>query len=297
MNYSISDLEKLSGIQSHTIRVWERRYKILKPLRTLGNTRKYNDDELKKLLSIATLNKSGVKISEISKLSPVDLHKLVTRAEKLEVGQSGFEVIIAQVLNCLFEFDEQKVEILFNKAIQTFGLIECYKHIMYPLLVRLGSMWLKHNICPSNEHFLVNILRQKIISETDAIPIVKNFQNTWLLFLPENEDHDVGLLFAKYLLKKADHKVIYIGGKVPLLDIIDIVKTTSIDRALVFMIKSRSINEAQQYIDKLIGNCEGLPVYVAGNKEVLERVEKPNGVTWLKTVTQFEECINNQGAL
>ncbi|MET4083252.1 DNA-binding transcriptional MerR regulator/methylmalonyl-CoA mutase cobalamin-binding subunit [Pedobacter sp. UYP30] len=293
MNYNISDLEKLSGIQSHTIRVWERRYKILKPLRTLGNTRKYDDDELKKLLSIATLNKSGLKISKISKLSPADLNKLISRAEKSEVNQSGFDLIIAQVLNHVFDFDEQKVEILLNRAIQKFGLIECYKNIMYPLLVRLGFMWLKHNICPSNEHFLVNILRQKIIAETDAIPVVKDFRKTWLLFLPEQEDHDVGLLFAKYLLKKAGQKVIYLGGKVPLPDIAHIVKTISIDCVLLFMIKSRNSNEAQNYFDKLIEHCEGLPLYVAGNKEVLEHVEKPLGVTWLKTVNQFEECINN----
>ncbi|MGY3052142.1 DNA-binding transcriptional MerR regulator/methylmalonyl-CoA mutase cobalamin-binding subunit [Pedobacter sp. UYEF25] len=293
MNYSISDLEKLSGIQSHTIRVWERRYKILKPLRTLGNTRLYDDDELKKLLSIATLNKSGLKISKISKLSTVDLNKLISVRENAHVGENDLDVVIAQVLNSVFDFDEQKIEILLNKSIKTFGFITCYKCIMYPLLVRLGFMWLKQSIFPSHEHFLVNILRQKIIAAVDAIPSVKNFKKTWILFLPEHENHDVGLLFAKYLLKKAGQKVIYLGGNVPLPDMAEIVKNTHIDYALLFMIKARNINEAQYYFDKLVENCKGIPVYVAGNKEILKTVKKPIGVTWLKTVTQFEACINN----
>lgn len=297
MNYSISDLEKLSGIQSHTIRVWERRYKILKPLRTLGNTRKYDDDQLKKLLNIATLNKSGLKISKISQLSSADLNKLSSHAENSEHNQTGFDLLISQLLNCVFEFDEQKLELLLNRFIKKFGLTECYKHIMFPLLVRVGFMWLKHNIRPSNEHFLVNILRQKIMAETDVVPISKETEKTWLLFLPDHEDHDIGLLFAKYLLKKANQKVIFLGGKVSTLDISDIFKSVEINCVLLFMIKSRNINEAQRYLDKLAIDCEGLTIYVAGNKEILSHIKQPAEMVWLKTVSQFEEYIKNPAVL
>lgn len=297
MNYSISDLEKLSGIQSHTIRVWEKRYKILKPLRTLGNTRKYDDDQLKKLLNIAILNKSGLKISEISKLSPADLSRLIGSAEKSGNGQGQFDFIVSKILSYGFEFDERQLALLLDRFINKFGLADCYKNIMYPVLVRLGFMWLKHDICPSNEHFLVGVFRQKIMAATDAIPYVKKAKSTWLLFLPTHESHDVGLLFAKYLLKKREQKVIYLGAEVPLADINIVLKNTEVDNALLFVTKARDVDEAQEYFNKLETSCKNLPIYVAGNKDILNKIKLPSAMTWLKTVIQFEECIQNQPAL
>ncbi len=297
MSYSISELETLSGIQSHTIRIWERRYKILKPLRTLGNTRQYDDDQLKKLLNIAILNKSGFKISEISKLSSKELRSLIGSTEKAEHTEGKFDAIISKILNLGFAFDEYRLELLLDKFINKFGLAACYKNVMYPVLLRLGFMWLKENICPSNEHFLVNVFRQKIMAATNEIVCVEKAKSTWLLFLPEDEGHDVGLLFAKYLLKKSNQKVVYLGADVPLQDIYTVVKNSSVTSALFFITKARDIDEAQEYFEKLKTLCSDLPIYVAGNKEILSKIKLPLMVTYLQTIEQFEECISKQSAV
>ena len=294
MNYSISDLEKISGIQSHTIRIWERRYKILKPLRTLGNTRKYDDKQLKKLLNIAVLNKSGLKISEISKLSPTDVRHRIEKVQKAELDFTPYDSIISQILNYGFEFEEDKIESLLDRFIEQFGLVECYKNILLPILTKLGFMWLRDTICASNEHFLVNIFKQKILASIDVLPNATGICNTWLLFLPKQETHDIGLLFAKFMLKRSNQKVIYLGADVPLQDLNKLVITKKINHIMLFMTKFGNVSETQSYLENLEDLAAGVPIYVSGNKDVLAKVDCPPAVTWLETINQFEGYLQNQ---
>lgn len=294
MNYSISDLEKISGIQSHTIRIWERRYRILKPLRTLGNTRKYDEKQLKKLLNIAVLNKSGLKISEISKLSPTDVRHHIEKVQKARLDVTPYDFIISQILNYGFEFDENKIEVLLDRFINQFGLADCYKNILLPILTKLGFMWLKDNICASNEHFLVNIFRQKILATIDALPNVQGNSKTWLLFLPKQENHDIGLLFAKFMLKKSNQNIVYLGADVPLLDLKKLITTKKINHIMLFMTKFGNVSETQSYLENLEELTQGVPIYVSGNRDVLAKVNYPKAVTWLETISQFEGYLQNQ---
>ncbi|MBC6109403.1 MerR family transcriptional regulator [Pedobacter fastidiosus] len=294
MTYTISDLEQLSGIQSHTIRIWEQRYNALTPMRSEGNTRFYDDKQLVKLLNIVSLNQSGLKISKICKLSDDEVKTLLVKEYHQTSDDQQTEYYITQLIKFGIAFDEKSFCDLLNEALSAFGLSETYKKIMYPLLVRLGLMWLKDDICPAHEHFLTNIIRQKIFSSINDIQIETAKSKTWLLFLPEDEDHDIGLLYANFFLRSAKQKVIFLGSKVPLNSVERVLALNNIDHVLLFMVKSRQIDTAQQYINQLSAICHSTQIHLAGNGNVIEKLTKSDHINWIKSLNDFENSIPTQ---
>jgi len=291
MNYSISDLEQLSGIHSHTIRIWEQRYNALTPSRSEGNTRLYDDKQLKKLLNIASLNKSGLKISKICSLSEQDVDQLLNEHFSYPSDDEHLEYYISQLISHGLAFDELSFNRLLDDGITQFGLSDCYRKIIYPLLVRLGLMWRKDDICPAHEHFLSNIIRQKIFTHINNLPLAKSSSGTWLLFLPEDEDHDIGLLFANYMLKMHHHQVIFLGSKVPLDSIEKVFSTLNVDHVLLFMVKSRSETTSQKYIDQLSSLCSSAKIHLAGNGQVIGKLKNIGHINWFKTLDEFEKLL------
>ncbi|KQM69606.1 MerR family transcriptional regulator [Pedobacter sp. Leaf216] len=291
MNYSISDLEQLSGIHSHTIRIWEQRYNALTPSRSEGNTRLYDDKQLKKLLNIASLNKSGLKISKICSLSEQDVDQLLNEHFSYPSDDEHLEYYISQLISHGLAFDELSFNRLLDDGIAQFGLSDCYRKIIYPLLVRLGLMWRKDDICPAHEHFLSNIIRQKIFTHINNLPLAKSSSGTWLLFLPEDEDHDIGLLFANYMLKMHHHQVIFLGSKVPLDSIEKVFSTLNVDHVLLFMVKSRSETTSQKYIDQLSSLCSSAKIHLAGNGQVIGKLKNIGHINWFKTLDEFEKLL------
>lgn len=297
MTYTISDLEQLSGIQSHTIRIWEQRYNALKPMRSQGNTRMYDDEQLKRLLNIASLNQSGLKISKICSLSEADLDDLLNKQYQVHNEDNQAEYFISQLIKHGIAFDEPAFDYLINKFIDQFGLTDCYKRVMYPLLVRLGLMWRKDDICPAHEHFLSNIIRQKIFAAINNIPLPKHNNQTWLLFLPEDEDHDIGLLFANYFLRSLKQKVIYLGSKVPLNSIGRVMAGTHIDHVLLFMVNLKLLKNAQQYIEQLTEICSSTQIHLAGNEQIIGRLKNIDHISRPKNLDEFESTIQLRKAL
>ncbi|UKT65327.1 MerR family transcriptional regulator [Pedobacter mucosus] len=291
MVYNISDLEQLSGIQSHTIRIWERRYKALKPMRSKGNTRLYNDEQLVRLLNIATLNQSGLKISKVCSLTDTEVKDLVAKQQLNATGDQQIESSISQLIKHGIAFDETAFNLLLNDCIVKVGMIECYQNIIYPLLLRLGVMWRSNDICPAHEHFISNIIKQKIFAATDNLPLTDDKKSTWLLFLPEDEDHDIGLLFANFMLRLHHQKVVYLGSKVPLHSIEKVLNTLHVDNVLLFMVKSQSANHAQHFIDHLLRICSSKQVCLAGNGHVISSLKKIDHIKWFKTLDEFEKSI------
>jgi len=162
---------------------------------------------------------------------------------------------------------------------------------MYPLLVRLGLMWRKDDICPAHEHFLSNIIRQKIFTHINNLPLTRHTGESWLLFLPEDEDHDIGLLFASYMLRMHHHQVIFLGSKVPLDSIKRIFSTLNVGHVLLFMTKSRLEPAAQKYIDQLSEICSSAKIHLAGNSEVIGKLNDIDHINWFKTLDEFEKTI------
>nr|WP_276902739.1 MerR family transcriptional regulator [Pedobacter kyonggii] len=290
MNYSISDLEQLSGIHSHTIRIWEQRYNALSPMRSQGNTRLYDDKQLRRLLNIVSLNKSGLKISKICSLSDEAIDKLLDQQFSYPTHDEQADYV-SQLIRHGLAFDEHSFNHLIDQSIDQLGLSDCYRKVMYPLLVRLGLMWRKDDICPAHEHFLSNIIRQKIFTHINNLPLTRHTGESWLLFLPEDEDHDIGLLFASYMLRMHHHQVIFLGSKVPLDSIKRIFSTLNVGHVLLFMIKSRSESAAQKYIDELSEICSSAEIHLAGNSEVIGKLNNIDHINWFKTLDEFEKTI------
>lgn len=292
MTYSISDLEQLSGIHSHTIRIWEQRYHALSPMRTEGNTRLYDDKQLTKLLNIVSLNKSGLKISKICSLSDEAMEQLLDQQLIYPSLDKKAEYYISKLINSGLAFDERSFNQLMDDGINKLGLSDCYREIMYPLLVRLGLMWRKDDICPAHEHFLSNIIRQKIFTHINNLPFASSSGAKWLLFLPEDEDHDIGLLFASYMLRMHGHQVIFLGSKVPLDSIKRVFLTLDVGHVLLFMVKSRTAIGAQKYIDQLSEICTSTRIHLAGNSQVIGKLKNIGHINWFKTLDEFETTIH-----
>ena len=216
--YSIKDLEKLSGIKAHTIRIWEKRYNLIDPHRTNTNIRYYTDNELKKILNVAVLNRHGIKISNIARLNDLELKEEIIRVTR--TSQSHDTTVDSMVI-AMIDLDEYKLEAIIDKSVSKAGFKSTVIEVLWPFLNKVGILWQSGDVYPAQEHFVSNLIRQKIISYTDQLTNTFNpHAKKFLLVLPEGEWHEIGLLFAQYLLKEASHQVIYLGQSVPYSDVL-----------------------------------------------------------------------------
>lgn len=209
--YKIKDLENLTGIKSHTIRIWEKRYSILSPDRTDTKIRTYSDDELTHLLTVSMLNRNGIKISKIAKLEQEDMNKLLW---DIKVNKEP-EYSMDKLILALVSLDEELFKGTMNGLIDKYGLEKTFVNHLIPFLDRIGIMWLIGTINPSQEHFMSNLIRQKIISEIDKQPIPKEDSKSILMYLPEHEWHEISLLFYQFLLRAKGVHTSYLGQSLP----------------------------------------------------------------------------------
>ena len=216
--YSIKELEKLSGIKAHTIRMWEKRYDLITPHRTNTNIRCYTDQDLKKILNVALLNRQGIKISNIAKLSDLELKEEIIRITKS--SHSG-ETLVDSLVMAMIDLDEYRLESIVDKSVSHKGFRSTVTDVLFPFLEKVGILWQSGDINPAQEHFVSNLIRQKLIYHTGQIPNTFNPRaKKFLLLLPEGEWHEIALLFAQFLLKEAKHEVIYLGQSVPYADVL-----------------------------------------------------------------------------
>lgn len=214
--FTIKDLENLSGIKAHTIRIWEQRYNFLKPSRTDTNIRYYSSQELKTLLNISLLNKYGYKISHINKMTEQELKSKVIALSDREAQQ---ERLVNDLITFMIDLDIDCFERVLDTCILARGIEKAITQAIFPFLNRIGILWLTNHIVPAQEHLVSNIIRQKLIVGIEGVTSHRRTGRTVLLFLPEGERHELGLLYVYYLLKSHGVKVLYLGADVPLKDI------------------------------------------------------------------------------
>ena len=212
MLFTIKDIENLSGIKAHTIRIWEQRYSFLKPNRSDTNIRFYTADELKVILNIALLNKSGYKISRINEMSRDAMFSTVL---SLTNAEAKADIVINNLIECMISFNIEEFECVLNKCIANSGIEKSITDIMFPFLDKVGILWLTNNINPAQERLVSNIIRQKIIVGIDSLSAKTTSSTKVCLFLPEGEYHEISLLFVAFLLKKNGIPVIYLGANIP----------------------------------------------------------------------------------
>jgi MerR family transcriptional regulator, light-induced transcriptional regulator len=216
MSFTIKELEALSGIKAHTIRIWEQRYHFLKPSRTQTNIRRYSNDELKTLLSVALLNKYGYKISRIDAMSHEERVQAVLSLSQQEASK---ERLVNRMIGYMIDMKNIEFEKLLNDHIKECGIENTITEIIFYFLEKVGILWHTNHIVPVQEHVVSNIVRQKILSAIDDLPLVHKQEPVFLLFLPEDEYHEMGLLFVYYLLRKRKLPVIYLGSNAPIKDV------------------------------------------------------------------------------
>lgn len=213
--FTIKDLENLSGIKAHTIRIWEQRYHFLKPKRTTTNIRYYSNDELKTVLNIALLNKYGFKISHIDRMQPQEIREKILSLGDAKAMQ---ERVLNELVQEMADLDMEKFERIITNYITAKGMERTVIQIIFPFLERIGILWQTGHINPAQEHLVMNIIRSKMIMAIETTsPQITN-DKSFLLFLPEGEHHELGLLFINYLLKRRGASTIYLGANVPLKD-------------------------------------------------------------------------------
>jgi len=283
--YSIKQLELVSGIKAHTIRMWEKRYGLLSPQRTETNIRRYTDTDVQLILNISLLTRNGYRISKVAKRSLNEVSELVLEVttKKSLSEKSDIEPLIQAMLS----FNQTEFKALIQKNIEDLGLEKTFEDSIVPILHRIGILWQTGMISLVHEHFISNIIKNLIIFSSEMIKEPKNDSPMIAYFLPEGEYHEIGLLFYSYLGKKMGYQSLYIGQSTPSEDIVATLK--KIKPAILFTSISTYISNID-YVDFLKNLQKNLPntyVFVMGNKFVQDKKNLPKNITVISSYESF----------
>ena len=258
--YKIKDLENLTGIKSHTIRIWEKRYRILSPDRTDTKIRTYSDSELTHLLTVSMLNRNGIKISKIAKLSQEDMNKLLW---DIKVNKEP-EYSMDKLLLSLVSLDEELFKETLANLLESEGLEKTFTDHLIPFLDRIGIMWLIGSVNPAQEHFMSNLIRQKIISEIDKQEIPASTEKSVLMYLPEHEWHEMSLLFYHFLLRSKGIPTFYLGQSLPYESLVECIEKLKPNYILSSWLTAVDEKLVVSYFKKLKSDYPNLDVFAGG---------------------------------
>ncbi len=260
-SFTIKDLENLSGIKAHTIRIWEQRYTFLKPNRTDTNIRFYSNDELKKLLNVALLNKFGFKISHIDKMNETEICEKILSLNQQEALQDR---IVYTLIQNMVDLDMETFEKVLDDFIAAKGIEKTISQIIFPFLEKIGILWLTNHINPGQEHLVTNIIRQKLIVGIESVHSTIKINKSVLLFLPETEYHELSLLFMNYMLKNKGVTTIYLGCSIPLKDVEYLVNLKKPDYIYTHLTSVGPRFNFDKFIAILSKNFPKTPVIISG---------------------------------
>lgn len=286
--YSIKDLEVLSGVKAHTIRIWEKRYNLLVPQRTETNIRYYTDDDLKRMLNVSMLVRNGYKISKVAKWDEQKISETILNLTAENNTESDY---IEQMILYMVNFDNINFYRAVNEIINKMGMEEAITKIFFNFFVRIGTYWQIGSIFPAQEHYVSNILRQKIIAEIDKLGIVHSRQETILFYLPDNEMHEISLLFYAYLAQKMGYRVIYLGQFVPLQDLNKIQDQVRIDYVFTAFINSITKDDLEKYLETVKEFFHDQKVFVTGWQIQSHNPKLPRNVKIVKDYHEFEKFL------
>ena len=251
--YAIKDLERISGVKAGTIRIWEQRYNLLTPLRSETNIRYYQDSDLKKLLNVSMLLEKGMRISKISQFADNELKKAIGKIlEEGEPLSETTEFYIQALVIAMLELDEARFNNLFARAVNEKGFLKAITEFIYPFLVKIGMMWGMDEVNIGQEHFITCLIRQKLVAGIDELPIEKPTKNgfKYVLFLPQGELHEIGLILANYILRSHGYQVIYLGQDVPLRDVKQVVAECNPTHVLSILTAARTPLQYENMLKK-----------------------------------------------
>lgn len=267
-SFSIRDMENLSGIKAHTIRIWEKRYNLFSPERTSTNIRTYSIGSLQKLLNITLLYNNGYKISKIAKLDesqiPMMVKEIVAQNSKKSHALNAFKL-------AMLNFDQSLFQKTYNSLLVERSFREVFYEVFIPLLNELGLLWQTATISPAHEHFISNLIKQKIYIQTEKLQFEEPTKKdkVFVLFLPENEIHELGLLYINYEITLRGYKSIYLGQTMPMENLSDLLKYYTNIYFVSYFTVAPTPNELQAYLERFSNILELSPdsrLYVLGHQ-------------------------------
>jgi len=286
--YSIDDFSKITGLNKILIRTWENRYSFVKPHRTSTNIRYYDDKMIVKALRYSVLVDAGFKISILTKLSAEEIDGVINNTLKKDSQTNNHSLYISQILESSISYNQLLFHNTYEKCIKDIGIIECYKHVLLEALNRIGILWMNDKISPPQEHFLSELIKTKIYKEIEKIGFKKLSKENWVLFLPKNELHDIGLLFAYLSLKMNGHNVVYLGQNLPHSLLLSLKDKNKIDNILFSIVSNTSKLDLIEITNFLETHFSESKIHAIINENLIteERFQK------LSTISSIDEFIN-----
>ena len=269
--YSIKDLERLSGIKAHTIRIWEKRYNLITPQRTDTNIRYYSDNDLKRLLNVSLLNHHGYKISKIAELTP---DELTQKVEEHTLVENDFQFHIDRLIVSMIDMDEGAFEKCLDECILNYGIEKTLVDILFPFFTKVGTLWLTGAINPGQEHLISNIVRSKLIHAIYRKSNNADYKGkSAMFFLPENEWHELGLLFHQFIALDQGVRTVYLGQSVPIDTIKSALKAKPVDYLVVSNLSVGDPQRLKNVLEKIAASSKGAPVILIDRTPVAKELE------------------------
>jgi MerR family transcriptional regulator, light-induced transcriptional regulator len=281
--YSIKDLEYLSGIKAHTIRIWEKRYRLLNPDRSDTNIRSYSDDDVRRILNVAMLIKNGYKISIVASYSEEKLQAEVLRINR---NTTDPEKNTDQLLFHTVNLDTYGFESLLNTIIIEYGFSRTLQQVIFPFFERIGILWQSGSIFTAHEHFVSNLVRSRLIIEISKFRCEESAR-TVLFFLRENEWHEMGLLYFNFLAAEAGLRCIYLGQSLPFSDLANLLTTIQTDYICTSFIAAIEKSELELYLANLSLVFNSNKILVAGRQMTIHKPKLPANVSVIKNSSDF----------
>ena len=288
MHYSIKDLEHLSGIKAHTIRIWEKRYSLLNPNRTDTNIRTYLDDDVRRILNVTMLVKNGYKISNVASFDEIKLQAEVLRISRnLSEPERNIDQLLYQTVN----LDTIAFEKLLDQIILENGLSKTIQNVIFPFFERIGILWQAGSIYAAHEHFVSNLIRSRLISETAKFEIHEGAK-TVLFFLRENEWHEFGLLYFHFLAAQSGLQGVYLGQSLPFGDLTNLLMHNKFDFVCTSFIQAIEKPELEQFLYNLSLVFNRNKILISGRQIAIHKPKLPSNVIVIKNSNDFLKRIS-----
>ena len=282
-SYTIKDLEQISGIKAHTIRIWEQRYGFLQPQRTETNIRSYSADELKVILNVSLLNKYGYKISHINKMSSAEIEDKIFGLNHLDAEK---ERVVNALIKDMVSLDMLSFERQLDNYIAQKGVEKTITEIIFCFLERVGVLWITNHINPAQEHLASNIVRQKIILGIEKLPKMYNNAKLIVLFMPEGEYHEIGLLFVHFLLKSKGYNVDYLGTNVPIVDLKYLTEYKKVDYLYAHITAPTKGFKMNKFMEQLGQINKDIPIILTGQMMQEYKGSVPGNIRVLQSLSE-----------
>lgn len=287
--YSINDIEKLTGVKAHTLRIWEKRYNVIPNRRTESNIRFYLHEDLQLILNIAMLNNNGLKISKIACLKKDEMKQMVADYCNVDIA---FEAQLDAITLSILELNEYKFLKILNHEISIKGFEQTMEDTVFPLLDKLSMMWLAGSVKGMHENFVNNIIRGKLIVEIDKLGYnTSTCSKKFILFLPESENHEMSLLYASFVLKKYGANILYLGADVTTPDLVNAVSVFKPNFIFTIMNDEPENFRLQSYLDELGNNIKDIKILMMGYQMIKHNLNFQENISVINSVDELRHLV------